>query len=745
MIVLKTIFLLILSASLGSAVIVLLLLFIRRLLHLRLKPAVIHFLWLLVLIKLLIPVGPSSSISLFNLMPQTVAGKWTVGQSDMAAPLGFVNDREDSEPQPSASAAPASNTDTKVGSQEDSVSLDSSPARLGESISIKATSRWSNLLRAGLFIWLGGIAFLSIYHIIGTLVFRKRVRFSRPIHNEEVLSAVRACSEKLGLKRTIPVYESSCVQSPCIYGTIKPRIFMPEDILVIADSRQLTHILLHELAHDKRKDLWLNSLWTLAVWLHWFNPLVWLARRKMVADRELACDAVVLEALGEKESASYGLTLLMLSRLFSRSSSMRANLSHFFNNTNETKRRIAMITKFKQGSSKLSVMAIVSILFLGAILLTNANAESNASKAEDAKKENTVSSFRIDRLMPSFKWFHNLGRALAFASFDFKVPDYVPEGYRLKYIDMGKNFSKANQADLVEYVSITFVENFGRQDERNIEVYASRGKGTMLEHNLLWGASYSREPGRALSYRQEALTVGDRTGTMYTTSRSRYKQPPETAKSFVWQENEITYAVNYYSKDLDHDELAKIVQSAVWPDQVRHVDYSGAGNSFPLYDEKDLQEAKDILGFPVKFPFDISAYGLKLSDSILLQANDQNTGFPLRPDTDALWHSYRVPYDSSIYELNDYISFYQSKAPVVDVNKLSFLRTLEISGIGISVYTDPDHVYSEPIHSDNNKLKFKSQTYYVWEQNGIHYTAYFVGVDRHQEENLEALVLAPVQ
>ncbi|MFD2330854.1 M56 family metallopeptidase [Cohnella sp. GCM10020058] len=740
MIVLKTIFALIVSASLASAVIVLLLLFVRRLFHLRLKPAIIYLLWLLVLIKLLVPVGPSSPISLFNLIPQTVGSPWTMEPSNLADPFGLVQNREGSQPQPLASAAPASNSDLDVGLHEGHPSLDSSVTPLTDSTSANGASRWSGILTAGAFIWLAGLALLGIQYLIVTLVFRKRVRHARPVHDEEMLSAVRACSEKLGIKHTVPVYEAAGIHSPCIYGTVKPRIYLPEDIRVIADSRQLTHILLHELTHHKRKDLWLNALWTLAVWLHWFNPLVWLARRKMAADREVACDAVVLEALGEKESASYGLTLLMLSRLFSRSSSMRANLPHFINNNNETKRRVTMIAKFKQGSSKLSVMAILSILILSAILLTNANAESNASRTGGAKEQNTVSSFRIDRLIPSFKWFNRLDRALAFSNFDFKVPDYMPQGYRLKYIDLNENFSKAHKADLVEYVSITFVENFGQQDERNIEVYASRGNGTLLEHRLLWGTPNSGKPGQ-----EEALAVGDRTGVMYTASRAKYKQKPETAKSFVWQENDLTYAINYYSKDLEQTELAEIVQSAVWPDEVRHVDYSGAGNSFPLYDETDLQEAKRILGFPVKFPFDISAYGLKLSDSMMQRADDQNTGFNIRPDADALWNSYRVPYNSSAYEINDTISFYQSSVPAVDVNKLSFVRTLVIDGIGISAYTDQDHVYSEPIHSDNDQLKFKSQTYYVWEQNGIHYTAYFVGVDRHQEENLEAFVSAPYE
>lgn len=759
MIFMSSMFSLILNASLASAAIILLLLFIRKLFHLQLTPRLIHVLWFLVLIKLLVPIGPSSSISLFNLVPQTITDKWTTDFSHPADNSGSVEQGEDNHPLSPVTFESGYETKTTLQQRaKESPPPDLSASRL-VTISDKETPLsytgevkrgLSNALTIGLFIWLAGLALLAIYYLIVTLRFRKQARFSRLINNEEVLSVLKACSNKLGIKRTIPVYETSCFHSPCIYGMTMPRIYLPEDIVIIADSRQLTHILLHELAHFKRKDLWFNSFWTLAVWLHWFNPLVWLARQKMASDREIACDAVVLEALGERESSSYGLTLLMLSRLFSRSSSSRIYLSYFFNNKNETKRRITMITKFKQGSYRLSAVAILLILVLGAVVLTNANVESNASQAAYSKPKNTVSSFQIDRLIPSFKWFNNLNRALAFSKFDFKVPDYLPEGYHLQDVELNENFSSAHKADLIEFVTITFVSNFGHTDEQNIVVYASKGKGTLLEHNLLWGASSShfqntQEPGRVLSYKQEDLIVGDVKGVLYTGKMPRYKQKPATAKSFVWQDNDVTYSINYFSNDLSQDELVPIVRSYALPNQVQNVDYKGEGNSYPLYDETDLRAAKTILGFPVKFPFDISDFGLELSDSLMLRADDKNTRFPIRPVSDTLLNSYGVPYNSTIYEMNDSVSLYQSKAPVVDANKLSLLRKLEIDGIEISAYADNDHIYWEPIHSDNNKLKFKTQTYYMWQQDGIYYTASFIGVDKHQEENLKSLVLTPAQ
>lgn len=69
---------------------------------------------------------------------------------------------------------------------------------------------------------------------------------------------------------------------------------------------------------------------------------------------------------------------------------------------------------------------------------------------------------------------------------------------------------------------------------------------------------------------------------------------------------------------MSQEDLTKMVQSFVKPKEVQHVRYDGAGNSFPLYDERDLLAAKNILGFKVKIPQELP--GLNLSGSVLLRA-----------------------------------------------------------------------------------------------------------------------------
>lgn len=734
---LESIFSLMLTASLASTAILLVLLLLRKLLVKRLSPKTLHVLWFLVLVKLLVPIAPQSPVSLFNLMPQAVHDvSW---ESDSESSRDTVKNSEE--------ASPVS--DPVPNQTEELVSAGASANPPPQANAYEKDRDGLNRLTIGSLVWLGGLIVLSLYYLLVTLRFRKKVGASRKLDNQEALSVLEACMEKLNISITIPVYGTTSLHSPCIYGLTKPRIYLPEDIVTIADSRQLTHILLHELTHYKRKDLWFNCLWTLAVLIHWYNPFVWLAMRKMKADREVACDAGVLEVLGERESPSYGMTLLMLSRLFSRASSPRVNLSPFFENKNEMKRRITMIAKFRKGSYKLSAVAILLVLSLSAVMLTNAS--------ETAKSADSVanSSLKIERLNDWAKWFNNLERANDYSGFRFKVPDYLPEGYRLENVVVEENY--VNRTDNLAF--FTFVSNFGKEDRRVIELVASKGN-ILSTHDLVWGtgniAPYSWGAAQALTYRHDEVTLANIQGTLVTQKQNYERHEPETAKSFVWQDEGVWYAINYYSenhtlkeghplhwRNISQDELEKIVQSMTFPEQIRHVSYDGKGNSFPLYDETDLREAKDILGFKVKFPLELSNNQLRLIDSKLLKAGDQNTGYSFRPNADAIRNSYRVPYDSKGGELNDELGLYQSKVPLVDVAKLSFIRALDLNGVEVSVCEDTKNVYDEYQRSSTKDTR--SQTYYLWKQDGIYYTAVFLGLDKNREENIKTLILAPPQ
>lgn len=742
----ETLFYLVLTASLASTVIILPLLLTRKLLFNRLGPRIFHVLWILVLIKLLVPIAPQSPVSLFNLIPHDINwSAWTAEQ-----PVSPENKNEPSLTLKNSETTTNVNPAPIPKQTEGSSSIVNPPL---QTYTYEEERDNSLMLMIGSIVWIAGLLSLSTYYLFVVLRFKKRVGVSCKLENHEVLSILESCKAKLGITKSIPIYETTRLHSPCIYGLTKPRIYLPADIVTIADSRQLMHIILHELTHYKRTDLWFNFLWTLAAVLHWFNPFVWLSMKKIKADREVACDAGVLEILDEHESSSYGMTLLMLSRLFTRTSSPQVNLSNFFENNREMKRRITMISKFRKGTYKLSAATIILLLGLGAVMLTNSSEHVNGAES-GSTQESSPSPFKIQGPMYWHKWFNNLDRANDFAGFRYKVPDYLPEGYQLRSIYVTEKF--VNQKD--NEVTINFTSNYGKVNDTQFEVIASTGNIMNGElSQLLEGGQTTKVPGpswgKALpqTYIQDEVTYAGVRGILVTTVQKYEHHEPEIAKTFFWHDEGIYYAIQFYSEDhtvkegisrnrrtISQDELEKILKSFTYPQHIQHVRYDGEGNSFPIYDEKDLQVAEKLLGFKVKLPLTLSNNQLKLTNSLMLQAGDQDTGYSFRPAVDTIWNIYRAADD---FQASNF-AVYQSKLPLMNGSQLTLIRELNIDGIGISAYKDDNHVFGGPYYNNENII---SETYYIWKQHDIYYTAYLDDnlTKERQEELLKAFVLAP--
>ena len=214
----------------------------------------------------------------------------------------------------------------------------------------------------------------------------------------EVLTLVKQCRLKANIKSRIPVYVYDGFKSPCTLGIIKPKIYIPKYVLSIKDNNQLSHIFLHELMHYKRKDLIYNFLGIIALLIHWFNPLVWFAIKKMKLYREYACDACVLELLNEEENIEYGMTLLSLSKMLLNKGNY-SQLPVFFETNNQIKDRIWMIKGFKKGSYKMTARAVLGCTIATIVILTN----NLAVKALDADNIIPIAVNDIEKLKEDYK------------------------------------------------------------------------------------------------------------------------------------------------------------------------------------------------------------------------------------------------------------------------------------------------------------------------------------------------------
>ena len=146
-----------------------------------------------------------------------------------------------------------------------------------------------------------GIYVAGVLAALLTLIRANR-RFFRQLKQN------RQLAENAG--SSLPVYTAEGLPSPCLFGLFRPAIYLTPE--TAQDPTVIRHILAHEETHYRHGDHVWSLLRCLALALHWWNPLVWLAVIISRRDGELCCDAATLKRLGDEERQAYGETLLSL-------------------------------------------------------------------------------------------------------------------------------------------------------------------------------------------------------------------------------------------------------------------------------------------------------------------------------------------------------------------------------------------------------------------------------------------------
>src|SRR5687768_5757326 len=159
-----------------------------------------------------------------------------------------------------------------------------------------STSRTAALTggSVSMIVWAVGSAAVLLYLLIGFAgagwMRRRAVRA-----NVLLIDDTDTLAEALEVPRPIAVVESATLTMPMVCGLWRPLIVMPIDAAQWPEERRRV-VLLHELAHIKRRDCLTQALAQLVCTAYWFNPLVWIAARQLRIERERACDDFVLAA-----------------------------------------------------------------------------------------------------------------------------------------------------------------------------------------------------------------------------------------------------------------------------------------------------------------------------------------------------------------------------------------------------------------------------------------------------------------
>ncbi len=152
--------------------------------------------------------------------------------------------------------------------------------------------RW-NVQTCALTVWVGGTAFPLLTALLGAASLWRLGRRSRVLIDPDWSRLLAEASARVQFRRRVTLLTSGQRQMPMTWGLLRPKILLPEAALDWAADRR-RNVLLHELAHVKRGDCLAHLVARLACAVYWFNPLVWVAARRMATERERACDDRVL-------------------------------------------------------------------------------------------------------------------------------------------------------------------------------------------------------------------------------------------------------------------------------------------------------------------------------------------------------------------------------------------------------------------------------------------------------------------
>ncbi len=276
-----------LEISIYASFVVLGILLVRFLFRRWLSPALNYALWLLLIVRLLLPVTFDSGVRLFTLPDEVATGSPVV-------------------------AAQAEKEELPTASSETNTEGAIAPA-VADAATVKpsaAPKRGLTVEQIAAIVWLAGAALTGGWMIVSYAVLRRNLRRDAAEPTERLQTLLAQTQAEMGTRGRVRL---ACTYACGAPAMVFPRIlFVPLGALIAMREDEIRHMLRHELTHDRRFDPVVSVLLAALCALHWFNPFVWLAARLMRADMESACDAAVTRRYSPQEREGYATLLLSL-------------------------------------------------------------------------------------------------------------------------------------------------------------------------------------------------------------------------------------------------------------------------------------------------------------------------------------------------------------------------------------------------------------------------------------------------
>jgi beta-lactamase regulating signal transducer with metallopeptidase domain/tetratricopeptide (TPR) repeat protein len=364
-----------------SGVLIVILLLADFVLRKKVRAVFRYWLWMLVLVKLVLPTSLSSPVSLGYLFGDELANVRVTDRRPAAQPASLKEAPE----QASIKAGPGP---VIVTSRKQSIELTGAATEGIAPIDAEATGQLAE--SAAPITWQGVVflAWLAVVVAMGLLLLQRAIFVKGLVAqarepNGLMNDVFEFCCGRMGLKGKVRLKVSANAASPAVCGLFRPVILVPRDLGPSLGSSHLRAVLIHELAHVKRGDLWVNLAQTVLQIVYFYNPLLWLANAMIRRVREQAVDEMVQVAMAEK-ARQYPETLVNVAKIAFKRPALSLRLIGVVESRSALRGRIKhMLNRPIPKSAKLGVVGLFLVLIAGVVLLPMARAERFRGRLEN--------------------------------------------------------------------------------------------------------------------------------------------------------------------------------------------------------------------------------------------------------------------------------------------------------------------------------------------------------------------------
>ncbi|MGN1306874.1 MAG: M56 family metallopeptidase [Faecousia sp.] len=367
----------------SSSVLILVLVALRKLLRGKISLRLQYALWLIVAVRLLVPVQfgtVSFSLSSISEKPEQAV------QTLMQQPIGTAQTAPAEQPVENVqmqqnTPAQTQNLPAQTQNVQNDTQAPSAAQQTEQPATLEAESSAADGVTVGQvlkIVWLVGVGLTALWFVVVNAAFRRKaLRGAKAVETEDC---------------PLPVYVSEHILSPCLLGSLRPRILLTKQAM--QDERTMRHVLAHETTHYRHGDHIWALVRAICLCAYWFDPLVWWAASLSLRDCELACDEGAIKRLGEEERLPYGKTLLGMIANAGRARNLLQTATTMAKSKKQIRERVEMIVK----KPRKLIIAVVCLLL---VLIVTVGCTFTGGERIENEPSRTPSAAQDESTVPS--------------------------------------------------------------------------------------------------------------------------------------------------------------------------------------------------------------------------------------------------------------------------------------------------------------------------------------------------------